>query len=164
MIKKTYPLAEKLIKKGLDLSLGLLDLLKQEANNLSEKANATALSVITVQKKDKVSQLDLLVTQLAQVLETEQLLISSEGLTDYFNKADIEQFNTSETKTHWQQILTIAKQCQVLNEQNGASIRLLAQHTQHTLDILKGKSQNITTYNSDGSTYKERLSNPLTSI
>ena len=164
MINKTYPITEKLIKNALNLSLTLLELLTQEADNLKRKATPTTLSTIAANKKETVSQLDQFSKQLTQVLATEKLQMTPQGIADYFKKAATENLNISDSTNLWQQILSVSKQCRLLNEKNGASINLLAQHTQRALHILKGKSQQVTTYGSDGSTYSERFSKPLISV
>jgi flagella synthesis protein FlgN len=164
MINKTYPITEKLLKKGLLSSLKLLDLLTREADNLKKNADSTAISTIAANKKETVTQLDQFSKQLSQVLATEKLQMSPSGVSEYFKKAEEVKLNTSDSTNLWKEIIAISKQCRLLNEKNGASINLLAQHTQRSLQILKGKSQQATTYGPDGSTYSERLSHSLVSV
>ncbi len=164
MINKTYPITEKLLNNGLDLSLTLLDLLTKEADNLKQNADSTSISNIANHKKETVSQLEQFSKQLTQVLATEKLLLSPSGIADYFNKAETANLNTSTSTRLWKKIISLSKQCRLLNEKNGASINLLAQHTQRALHILKGKSQQATTYGPDGSTYSERFSHSLVSV
>ncbi|MCF6252938.1 MAG: flagellar protein FlgN [Methylococcaceae bacterium] len=164
MINKTYPITEKLLNNGLDLSLTLLDLLTKEADNLKQNADSTSISNIANHKKETVSQLEQFSKQLSQVLATEKLLLSPNGIADYFKKAETANLNTSTSTRLWTKIISLSKQCRLLNEKNGASINLLAQHTQRALHILKGKSQQATTYGPDGSTYSERFSHSLVSV
>ena len=164
MINKTYPITEKLLKKGLNSSLKLLELLTREADNLKKNADSTSISTIAASKKETVTQLDQFSNQLSQVLATEKLQMSPNGVSEYLKKAETVKLNTSTSTTLWKEIISISKQCRILNEKNGASINLLAQHTQRSLQILKGKSQQATTYGPDGSTYSERLSQPLVSV
>jgi flagella synthesis protein FlgN len=164
MINKTYPITEKLLKKGLHSSLKLLDLLTREADNLKKNADSTAISTIAANKKETVTQLDQFSKQLSQVLATEKLQMSPSGVSEYFKKAEEVKLNTSDSTNLWKEIIAISKQCRLLNEKNGASINLLAQHTQRSLQILKGKSQQTTTYGPDGSTYSELLSHSLVSV
>lgn len=164
MINKTHPITEKLLKKGLNSSLKLLDLLTSEADNLKKNANATAISTIAANKKETVTQLDQFSKQLTQVLATEKLQMTPSGVSEYFKKAETVKLNTSNSTRLWKEIISISKQCRILNEKNGASINLLSQHTQRSLQILKGKSQQATTYGPDGSTYSERLSHSLVSV
>jgi flagella synthesis protein FlgN len=164
MIEKTYPITEKLLKNTLALSLKLLDLLTIEAEHLKSNDNPTAISDVAFNKKQTVSQLDQHSKQLSQILATEKLQMSSTGMSDYFNKAEIVGLNTSKSTKLWKEILSISNQCQLLNEKNGASINLLSQHTQRSLHILKGKPQQTSTYGPDGSAYSEHYSHPLISV
>ena len=164
MINKTYPITEKLLKNGLNLSVKLLDLLTREADNLKKNADSATISTIAADKKEMVTQLDQFSKQLSQVLATEKLQMSPSGISEYFKKAETVHLNTSGSTTLWKEIISISKKCRLLNEKNGASINLLAQHTQRSLQILKGKSQQATTYGPDGSTYNERFSQALVSV
>ncbi len=164
MINKTYPIAEKLLTTGLNLSSKLLNLLTTEADSLKQHADSKVISNIAFNKKETVAQLDQFSRQMTQVLATEKLQMSPSGIDAYFQKAKSVNLNTSKSSLLWQEIISIAKQCKLLNEKNGASLNLLAQHTQRSLQIIKGKSQQATTYGRDGSTYSERLSQTLISV
>ncbi len=164
MINKTYPITEKLLKTGLNLSSKLLSQLTTEAESLKHRADSKTISNIAQHKKETVSQLDLFSKQMSQVLATEKLQMSPSGIEEYFKKAQAVNLNIKTSTSLWQQILSITKQCKLLNEKNGASINLLAQHTKRSLQIIKGKSQQATTYGRDGSTYNERLSHTLASV
>jgi len=164
MINKTYPITEKLLKTGLNLSSKLLNLLTTEAESLKHHSDSKVISNIAFNKKETVSQLDQFSKQMSQVLATEKLTMSPSGIEEYLQKAQAINLNTQVSTNLWQEIITISKQCKLLNEKNGASINLLAQHTQRSLQILKGKSQQATTYGRDGSTYSERLSHTLISV
>ncbi len=164
MINKTHPITEKLLKNGLNLSQRLLDLLSKEAENLKNHSSPSTLSKIAELKKQTVSQLEQFSKQMSQVLATEKLELSPEGIKTYFDKAESVQINTRNSSHDWNQIIDLSKQCKLLNEKNGASINLLAQHTQRTLQVIKGKSTLATTYGPDGSTHNERLSQAIISV
>ncbi len=164
MINKTFPITEKLLKNGFNLSVKLLDLLNREADNLKKNADSALISTIAANKKETVVQLDQFSKQLSQVLATEKLQMTPGGVAEYFKKAETVDLNTTSSTNLWNEIISIAKQCRLLNEKNGASINLLAQHTQRSLQIIKGKSQQATTYGPDGSTYNERFSQSLISV
>jgi flagella synthesis protein FlgN len=164
MIIKTHPIAEKLLKKGLNLNLNLLDLLNKEADSLKQKTNPTMLSSLANSKKETVSQLNQFSKQFSQVLLTEKLQMTPEGVFDYFEKAKTAQLDTGKSTHYWKEILSIAKQCRSLNENNGASINLLMQYSQRSLHILQGKSQQPNTYGSDGSAQRELFSHTLFSV
>ncbi len=164
MIIKTHPIAEKLLKKGLNLNLNLLDLLKKEADSLRHLTNPAMLSNLANSKKETVSQLNLFSKQLSQVLSTEKLEMTPEGISSYFKKAETVNLDTSKSSGYWKEILVIAKQCRSLNENNGASINLLTQYSQRSLHILQGKSQQPTSYGSDGVAKRELFSHTLFSV
>jgi len=164
MINKTYPITEKLLRNGLSTSLKLLELLTSESDSLKKNADSTTISIIAVHKKETVTELDQFSKQLTQVLATEKLQMTPSGVSEYFKKAETINLDTSNSSSIWKEIISISKQSRMLNERNGASINLLAQHTQRSLQILKGKSQQATTYGPDGSTYSERLSHSLVSV
>lgn len=164
MINKTFPITEKLIKNGLSLSEKLLDLLTKETECLKNSTDALTISKIATSKKETVSQLDQFSKQLSQVLSTEKLQLTSSGMSDYFEKAALANLDIVDTSKFWKEIISISNQCRSLNEKNGASINILAQHTHRSLQILKGKSQQATTYGPDGSTHNARLPSSLISV
>jgi len=165
MIEKTYPIIQKLLENGLDLSVKLQSLLTKEDDELKQNTDSATLSTIVAEKKEIVSQLELFSKQLAQILETEKLPMTPKGIDDYFALVDKASLNASELTSLWQEIVVTSKQSQLLNQKNGANINILAQYTQRSLHILKGKSQQATTYGPDGSTYNERGTSPtITSV
>lgn len=164
MIEKTYPITEKLLSNGLKSTKKLLELLNAEHKQLQQKADATSLTALAAQKRDMVSQLEQFSKQLGQVLATEQLLMSQEGVFSYLSKAESAGINIADSSKSWIDITALSKKCRSLNEQNGASIDLLSRHTQRSLLILRGKSQLTNTYGPDGSTRSELFSHTLISV
>jgi len=164
MIKKTYPITEELLSKGLILSHKLFETLSQEAGNLKNKTAPETLSDLATNKKEIVSQLEQFSKQLSQLLATENLPLNQEGIKEYFQKARTSGLQVADALTQWQQITTISVKCRSLNEQNGASIDLLIRHNQRSLQILRGKSQLSATYGPDGSTKTEQFSHSLVSV
>lgn len=164
MINKTYPIAEKLLENALKLSTNLLDLLTKEADNLKHRAKPASIKKIAVSKEETVMQLDQFSKQMSQILSTEKLDMTPSGMAEYFTKAKSAHLDTIETTRFWDEIITISGQCRLLNEKNGASISLLAQNTQNSLQILKGKSLHPTLYGPDGATQNEQHSHSLVSV
>ncbi len=164
MINKTYPITEKLLKNGLDSSLHLIDLLTKEAENLKQKTDPITLSNIAANKKETVAQLNQFSKQLSQVLSTENLQLTPEGVFEYLKRAAKKELDTTNCIRYWNEIHSLAKQCQLLNEENGASINILMQYAHRSLNILKGKSQQPTTYGSDGSTQRDLFTHSLVSV
>lgn len=164
MIEKTFPIAEKLLSNGLKLTQKLFELLNAEYEQLKAKGDPTTIASLAAHKKDVVAQLEQFAKQLAQVLATEKLLISQEGIQNYLAKAKASGINIGESHRCWLDIAALTKTCRTLNEKNGASIDLLSRHTQRTLQVLRGKSQLATTYGPDGSTRSELFSHTLISV
>lgn len=164
MIEKTFPITEKLIQNSLTLSEKLLDLLTQEATQLKNKSVAEKISSLAAGKKETVAKLEQLSTHLGQVMATEKLTQSPADIEQYFQIAETAGFSTQKTLQQWHKLHQTARHCRHLNELNGASINLLAQHNRRALQILRGKTQQATTYGPDGSTHSERFSNSLFSV
>ena len=164
MIEKTYAITEKLLSNGLKNTQSLLELLNAEAENLKQKAEAETITQIATHKKDLVTQLEQFTKQLGQVLATEQLVVSNDGIKSYLIKAKATGINISESWNCWTRIIKLSESCRTLNEQNGASIALLSRHAQRSLQILRGKSPLATTYGPDGVTRSELFSHTLISV
>ncbi len=164
MIEKTFPIAEQLFQQTLTQSQKLLDLLSQEADGLNNPASADYLAHVSHHKQETVSLLEQLTRQLNQVMATEKLNLVPADIDTYFEKASKAGLGPSSAPKLWLKTLNIAKKCQQLNEQNGASIDILFRHSQRALKILSGKALSATTYGPDGSTYSERNSQSIVSV
>ncbi|MCK9608689.1 MAG: flagellar protein FlgN [Methylomonas sp.] len=164
MIEKTFPIAEKLLSNGLKLTEKLFELLNAEYEQLKVKSDPMTIASLAAHKKDVVAQLEQFSKQLGQVLATEKLLVSQEGIQTYLAKAKASGINIADSHRYWLDIAALTKTCRTLNEKNGASIDLLSRHTQRALQVLRGKSQLATTYGPDGSTRSELFSHTLISV
>lgn len=164
MIEKTYQITEKLLQNGLTATQSLLELLNAESGNLKQKSDPEVISAIASHKKELVAQLEQFSKQLGQVLATEQLLVSNEGVHAYLAKAKAAGINIAESWNYWNHIVRLSQTCRSINEQNGASIALLSRHTQRSLQILRGKSPLAATYGPDGVTRNELFSHTLISV
>jgi len=163
MIHKTHPLATKLIATALNNTQQLYQLLNEESTLLKTKDQTQALNV-TVQKKNAlVSQLNTFTNQVEQLLASEKLS-KQDGMIQYFSIAKQANIDTTESLSNWQKLTELSKKCRRLNEQNGASIHILSQHTQRVLSILKGKPQTINTYSRDGRAKNNLYSRTLVSV
>jgi flagella synthesis protein FlgN len=164
MIEKTFPLAEKLLSNGRKSAEYLFDLLTREYEQLKLQADPSLLATIAADKQAAATQLEQFSKQFSQILATEQLTVSQEGVKSYFEKAKTARFNVTETWQSWTDITALSKVCRSLNEQNGACIELLNRHTARALQILRGRSNFATTYGPDGSTRSELFSHTLISV
>jgi flagellar biosynthesis protein FlgN len=162
MVEKTWPIAEKLIFNTLDLTRKLHRQFVQEADMLKDLPQPELLDAITVKKRELLGQLEQFNQQCGQILATEKLPNNRDGFNLYFQRAEAEGMPTTETVKNWSQIQSICAECKVLNEQNGASVDLLALHTKRSLDILKGKPLSSNTYGRDGITKSDPVSHTLT--
>ena len=163
MIHKTHPLATKLIATALDNTQQLYQLLNEESVLLKIKSQTQSLDLIVQKKNALVDQLNTFTNQVEQLLASEKLN-KQDGMTQYFSIAQQANIDTTESLNNWQKITELSKKCRTLNEQNGASIHILNQHTQRTLNILKGKSQTINTYGRDGGVKSNLYSRTLVSV
>jgi flagella synthesis protein FlgN len=161
MIEKTYPFTEKLILDALLLAQELNLQLNLEADALKNTQHSDLIFNIAANKKQLVVKLEQFNSQLGQVLATENLPNSQQGLTDYFTLAKTANFSSTEVTKNWESIRTISAKSKILNEQNGASLELLARHTKRSLQILKGKSQFANTYGPDGAAKSESYARTL---
>lgn len=64
----------------------------------------------------------------------------------------------------WQKIATLAKQCEELNDLNGAYVGLLRQHVQRSLDALHDRPAQDVTYGPDGVGQRPATSRKLLSV
>ena len=161
MIEKTWPITEKLILNALQLTEQLYEQLTREADTLKKPLHTELINDIATSKKQLVAQLEQFNTQCGQILATEKLPNNQEGLTTYFQRAETAGLQTVEPINHWAQIQFICSGCRTLNEQNGASIELLAYHTKRSLHILKGKTHSSNTYGPDGATQSDPFTHTL---
>ncbi len=164
MIEHTFPIAEQLISNALQLSQRLYQQLTQEADSLVRSPQSGFISVVANNKRDLVTQLDLFNKQLEQILAAEQLPHSQDGINTYFQMAVIANLSTDTLKANWEQLMRLCADCKHLNEQNGASIEILARHNKRTLHILKGKSEVVTSYGRDGGVISEFQNSTLISV
>jgi len=161
MIEKTWPIIEKLILNALHLTGQLYQQLTQEADTLKKPLHTELINNIAANKKQLVMQLEQFNMQCGQILETEKLPNNQEGIMEYFQQAKALGLTTVESTNNWTQIQLICTQCRTLNEQNGASIELLAYHTNRSLYILKGKTHSSNTYGPDGASQSDQFSHTL---
>ncbi|MDD5228580.1 MAG: flagellar protein FlgN [Methylococcales bacterium] len=164
MIEHTFPIAEQLMTNALQLTQRLYQQLNQEADCLIRTPQSDFISAVANNKRDLVAQLDLFNKQLEQILAAEQLPHSQIGINTYFQMAIIANLSPDTLKANWEQLMKLCADCKHLNEQNGASIEMLARNNKRTLHILKGKSENVTSYGRDGSTISEFQNSTLVSV
>jgi flagella synthesis protein FlgN len=164
MIEHTFPIAEQLMANALPLAQRLHQQLSQEADSLIRTPQASFITAIANNKRDLVTQLDLFNKQLEQILAAEQLPHSLDGVEAYFQLVAIAGFSADALKLNWKQLIQLCVECKNLNEQNGASIDILARNNKRTLHILKGKSETVTSYGRDGATISEFQNNTFVSV
>ena len=164
MIEHTFPIAEQLMSNALQLTQRLFQQLNQEADSLVRTPQSGFLSAVAGNKRDLVTQLDLFNKQLEQILASEQLPHSQIGINAYFQMATIANLSPDTLKANWEQLMALCTACKNLNEQNGASIEMLARNNKRTLHILKGKSENVTSYGRDCAVISDFQTNTFVSV
>ena len=164
MIQKTWPITENLILNALQLTERLHQLLIDEADTLQKPLQAELIESIATDKKQLVMQLEEFNQQCGQVLATEALPNTHDGINTYFQRATAAGLSTIETTQQWISIQSLCVKCKALNEHNGASIELLSFHTQRSLQILKGNPQLSNTYGANGARKNDRFTHTLISV
>ncbi len=165
MIEHTFPIAEQLISNALQLAQRLYQQLRQEADSLLIRTpQANFINTVANNKRELVTQLDLFNKQLEQILAAEQLPHSPEGVEAYFQLIRMTGLSSDSLKANWEQLIKLCTDCKNLNEQNGASIEMLARNNKRTLHILKGKSENVTSYGRDGAVISDFSNNTFVSV
>jgi flagellar biosynthesis protein FlgN len=150
MIEKTFPITEKLILDALNLAEQLYLQLNKEAETLKQPQHTESIQLIANSKKQLVAKLEHFNSQLVRVLSSENLPNNQQGLAEYFKRAEAANFAIHEATKNWEAIRIISIKSKILNDQNGASLDILARHTKSSLQILKGKPQFANTYGPDG--------------
>jgi len=161
MIEKTYPFTEKLISDALILAEQLHQQLNREAEALKKTQHPESIDFIAANKKQLVAKLEQFNTQLGRILATENLPGNQQGVEVYFQRAESANLSTTTAKNNWRSIQLTCSESKHLNEQNGASLDLLARHTKRSLQILKGKPQFANTYGPDGTTKSDSYARTL---
>ena len=164
MIEKTWPITEKLILNALHLTRQLYQQLTQEANTLKKPMHTELINNIAANKKQLVMQLEQFNMQCGQILAIEKLPNNQEGIKEYFQQAEAAGLPTVESINNWAHIQSTCSACRTQNEQNGASIELLAYHTKRSLHILKGKTHSSNTSGPDGATQSDPFTHTLSLI
>lgn len=166
MIKQTLPIADKLLSDGLKLTNALYDqLVEEQSILLASSSQDPALLANTIQNKQQlIKEIGVFSQQMGQILQTEKLSNDRKGIEAYFQKASEAGIDISITLEKWQGLSEIAQKCQILNEQNGASIDLLLRHTNQSLNILKGKPETSSTYGPDGTKKMDLFSGTVISV
>jgi flagella synthesis protein FlgN len=164
VIEKTWPITEKLILNALHLTGRLYQQLAQEADTLKKPLHTELINTIAANKKQLVMQLEQFNIQCGQILATVKLPNNQEGIKEYFQRAKTAGLPAAESINNWAHIQSTCSECRNLNEQNGASIELLAYHTKRSLHILKGKTHSSNTYGPDGATQSDPFTHTLISV
>lgn len=164
MIEHTFPIAEQLIANALQYASRLHQQLTQEADSLVRTPQASFIDTVAGNKRELVTQLDMFNKQLEQILAAEQLPFSTDGVDAYFQRVAIAGLSSHIAKSGWEQLIRLCNDCKHLNEQNGASIEMLARNNKRTLHILKGKSENVTSYGRDGAVISDFKNHTFVSV
>ncbi len=163
LTENSYAHTEKLLANALALVTQLHELMILEADALLQRSTAETISDIAANKQSLTSTLEQFNSQLDQILASENLPSTDEGVLEYFQKAQEAGLSIQRPSDDWSQIKLLSAECRQHNEQNGMSINLLALHNQRSLQILKGQTQSNSTYSRNGSSQKGTLSNNMLS-
>ena len=164
MLDKTFPIAEMVIARSVVLTLQLEQLLQEESACLKQGSSSERLNSIVEKKLPVITDINQFSRQLSQILATESLSNDQQGVHTYFERAAAAGNSIATIQANWEETIRLAKQCRLLNEQNGAMIDMLQRHTQRSLNILKGKPMVANTYGKDGTAKSDPYSRELISV
>ena len=163
-IENTYSITVKLMQKGLTLTRQLYALLVEEAEVLNRRHHAELLTNLSDQKHQLVTELNQFTLHISQILSGENLPTGNVGIKVYCDKLEAADIDSKEINTLWSEISSLSENCQLLNEQNGASIDLLTRHVQRSMQILNGELQASNTYGPNGVKTNDCFSHTLASV
>lgn len=152
-----------LLEETLEKTTDLLHLLEQETEALKIR-QIDAIQGIAQKKLALVERLNQLVQNRLQLLQGQGWPPTQEGLEGYLTGLGEKNGASFRLREIWNQICHLWKQCQLLNETNGALITLLQRNARRSLDILRGQAAQSHYYGPDGSAQRERDSRSLATI
>ncbi|MGR9073384.1 MAG: flagella synthesis protein FlgN [Gammaproteobacteria bacterium] len=163
-IQNTYQIAAKLLRKGIDLTRRLHELLIDEAEILRCGKDAERLMELSMQKEAAVSELSQFTRHLSQLLEGENLTLSEKGVEKFIEKVAFAKIDVTEITMAWEELRALSENCRLLNDQNGAGIELLTRHIHRSIQILNGEPQLGCTYGPNGTKSIGLFSHSLASV
>ncbi|KJV07855.1 flagella synthesis protein FlgN [Methylocucumis oryzae] len=161
LIDKTLPVLDQLLDHVVLAFEQLHQTLTEEAAVLASSTDADSVASLAAYKKQRVQQLELFNTHLTQILAAENLPHSQAGIQRYFELAAALGLSIDTTKAKWDTLQQLCQTCKTLNEQNGACIALLSRHNQRCLQLIKGNTQQVSTYGAKGQYKTEQQSRRL---
>lgn len=129
-----------------------VELLQQEEQLLT-KGNIDELAPLIEEKGRLASLLGQLAEQRNKILATTGYSPDRAGIQTWLAQSSSPAQALQETKSHWEDILSLAAQARSLNETNGQLIGNRLQHNQQTLNALLTASNKATLYGPDGQTH-----------
>lgn len=143
-----HQLAKSLLEKQLALATKLHTLLISENEKLHLRYG-DFVETIANEKQPIILNIDTLNQHWLSLLELEGAKLDVISIKKFLSEYDRKE---STNLLHmWQNILSMAKQCQRLNTINGATLTLQNQVTQQAMAILRGHTPGNTLYNIQGS-------------
>jgi len=133
--------------------------LQQEAEVLTARDSA-ALHQICERKEGLARSINASTSALAESL-TERGLPPIAELTEALKESGKAGAQLHAT---WQKIAGLARQCEELNDLNGAYVGLLRQHVERSLDVFHDRPAQATTYGPDGVGQRPATSRKLLSV
>jgi flagellar biosynthesis/type III secretory pathway chaperone len=138
-------------------------LLEREAEQLKQRdADGLAES-----SRDKA----LLSTQIARLTESQDALLAArqlmpgrKGMDALLASLPAQSPETGVLRASWREIQSIGKDCQRLNECNGAYIGLLSRHVERSLDLLHGRDTQEFVYGPDGGSRRPKAMRSLVAV
>lgn len=126
-----------LLQREVDHVKRLMHSLELEYTALAEP-HTTALEEVVRSKQETIHELELIGRQ------REALLVSNNAATDG-QSGNMDDLITSNRQLSalWEELVTLAEQCQEKNRINGSIVELVSRQSRHALDILHGISPKL---------------------
>lgn len=157
-----YQTLDHLFDQYQELIAAMRGVLEQEKENLRIR-DVPALELTTKTKESLAEQINGLTTSQQALFRKHNLPTGRGGLDRLFaalpSSPQVDAF-----RDKWGKIKELAEQCNDLNTHNGAYIALLNQHTQRSLDVLHGRTQNEFVYGRDGARHHPAATRKLLSV
>jgi flagellar biosynthesis/type III secretory pathway chaperone len=136
------------VEQLLVLTESLHELLQDEAKYLRSR-NKEGLSATTTQKESLVDEINSLIRHKYNELGIRNLEDKG-GFDSIFSRLSNSNKSPPQLISDWNKVKLLTKECNFINEQNGAYIALYKQHLQRSLDLLQGRSSSALVYGPDG--------------
>jgi len=137
--------------------------LEREAEQLKRR-DADGLAESSREKALLSTQIAHLTENQDALLAARQLMPGRKGMDALLASLPAQSPETGVLRARWREIQNIGKDCQRLNEFNGAYIGLLIRHVERSLDLIHGRDIQEFVYGPDGGTRRPKAMRSLVAV